>query len=126
MKGCVTVNTLEMAMTTKQSFSLHAKPAKAMPIPGFDRNYSTSSSKTVTTTINKHAAKVRQLNALSYSPGKSLLMTGFMLWMSGSTLNIFSIMMTGMALWNPVKSVIGIGTTFSKFDGEHYYSSNYN
>lgn len=35
-------------------------------------------------------------------------MTAFMLWMSGSGLNIFTILFTAMALWNPIKSILAV------------------
>uniref|UniRef100_A0A7S2RR43 ER membrane protein complex subunit 4 n=1 Tax=Mucochytrium quahogii TaxID=96639 RepID=A0A7S2RR43_9STRA len=61
--------------------------------------------------------KKKKMMALGQSPGKQLMMTGFMLWMSGAGINIFSIMMTGMALMNPVKALLSMGTTFQQFDG---------
>ncbi|KAJ1424391.1 hypothetical protein B484DRAFT_451534 [Ochromonadaceae sp. CCMP2298] len=64
------------------------------------------------------AAKSRQLSALSYSPGKSLLTTAFMLYMSGTSIQIFSIMMTGMALVNPLKAIATVGETFKPFEKE--------
>ena len=50
---------------------------------------------------------------MAYSPGKNLLTTAFMLWMSGSSVQIFSIMMTGMALINPLKAIFGVNEFFS-------------
>ena len=50
---------------------------------------------------------------MAYSPGKNLLTTAFMLWMSGSSIQIFSIMMTGMALINPLKAIFGVNEFFS-------------
>ena len=50
---------------------------------------------------------------MAYSPGKNLLTTAFMLWMSGSSIQIFSIMMTGMALINPLKAIVGINEFFA-------------
>lgn len=44
------------------------------------------------------------------------MMTAFMLWMSGSGVHIFSIMITGMAIYNPVKSALTVSTAFSRFD----------
>ena len=41
-----------------------------------------------------------------------------MLWMSGSSIQIFSIMMTGMALFNPIMAITSMKQTFSKFEGE--------
>jgi hypothetical protein len=64
------------------------------------------------------AAKSRQLSALAYSPGKSLLTTGFMLYMSGTTVQIFSIMMLGMALVNPCKAIATVSETFKPYEKE--------
>lgn len=64
------------------------------------------------------AAKQRQVMGIAYGPGKSLLTTAFMLWMSGSSVQIFSIMMTGMALVNPIKAIAGVNSTFKAFDNE--------
>lgn len=50
------------------------------------------------------------------SPASGLFTTGFMLWMSGSTLQIFSIMMIGMAFINPIKAIGGINATFQRFE----------
>ena len=38
------------------------------------------------------------------APFKSLLQTGFMMWMSGNSINIFSIMITAMIVMNTTKS----------------------
>ena len=64
------------------------------------------------------AAKQKHAMAIAMGPGKSLLSTGFMLWMSGSSIQIFSIMMTGMALINPIKAIFSLNTTFRNFDKE--------
>lgn len=49
---------------------------------------------------------------IAWAPGKGLFMTAFMMYMSGNTLNIFSIMITGMALMTPVKAIAGIQAAF--------------
>jgi ER membrane protein complex subunit 4 len=56
--------------------------------------------------------------ALAWSPGKSLLTTAFMLYMSGTSIQLFSIMTTGMALFTPVKAIAGIQDTFKEFKKE--------
>eukprot|EP01039_Chlorochromonas_danica_P019317 gene19317-23366_t len=64
------------------------------------------------------AAKQRQVMNIAYGPGKNLLSTAFMLWMSGSSIQIFSIMMTGMALINPLKAIFSVNDAFKAFDRE--------
>eukprot|EP00924_Labyrinthula_sp_SR-Ha-C_P016666 augustus_masked-scaffold_6-processed-gene-11.8-mRNA-1 protein AED:0.04 eAED:0.04 QI:0/0.25/0.2/0.4/0.75/0.6/5/1637/199 len=93
-------------------------PNKSLQIPGFDPSYPTTNLTTVLQSVNRSSAARRSLNSLSYSPGRQLFMTAFMLWMSGSTLNIFSIMMTGMALWSPVKSLLSTSSSFAKFSSD--------
>lgn len=57
--------------------------------------------------------------AVATAPGSNLLMTGFMLWMSGSGINLFSMMFTGMALFNPLKAIFTVNNAFEKFsDGQ--------
>ncbi len=64
------------------------------------------------------AAKQRHVMSIAYGPGKNLLTTAFMLWMSGSSIQIFSIMMTGMALINPIKALVALNEPFKAFDKE--------
>ena len=63
-------------------------------------------------------ARQRQVMNIAYSPGKNLLTTAFMLWMSGSSVQIFSIMMTGMALINPLKAIFSVNDSFKAFEKE--------
>lgn len=42
------------------------------------------------------------------APFKSLLQTAFMMWMSGNSINIFSIMITGMIIMNTAKSLFNM------------------
>ena len=44
------------------------------------------------------------------------MMTGFMLWMSGSGVHIFSIMITFYAIYNPVKSALTVNTAFARLE----------
>ena len=62
--------------------------------------------------------KLKQKRAMQigYAPGKNLLMTGFMLWMSGANVNIFSMMITGMAVMNPCKALFNVNGAFKALD----------
>lgn len=64
------------------------------------------------------AAKQRHVMNIAYGPGKNLLTTAFMLWMSGSSIQIFSIMMTGMSLLNPLKAIFSVNDAFKMFNKE--------
>lgn len=51
-----------------------------------------------------------QVMCIAYGPGKNMLCTVFMLWMSGSSIQIFSLIMTEMAFFFAVNDV------FNAFD----------
>lgn len=52
---------------------------------------------------------------LAYSPAKSLPMQAIMLYMSGSGVQIFSMMAVGMLITGPIKGISTMGTAFSRF-----------
>ena len=64
------------------------------------------------------AAKQRQVMNIAYGPGKGIFTTAFMLYMSGSSIQIFSIMATGMALINPLKGIGQTNKLFERYEGE--------
>ena len=45
-------------------------------------------------------------------------MNAFMLWMSGNSVQIFSILITSMLLYNPIKSILQVNELFDKFEDE--------
>ncbi len=57
--------------------------------------------------------------SIATAPGKQLFMTAFMLYMSGNTLQIFSIMMLGMALWQPIQKLMTVSSAFAKYAESH-------
>lgn len=71
---------------------------------------------TAVSASQEKAQKEQEAYRLAMSPGGGLLSTAFMLWMSGSTLQIFSIMMISMAFLNPIRAIGGIESTFSRFE----------
>ena len=65
--------------------------------------------------MSKEASKTIQLKEkramqIAQAPGKNIFMTAFMMYMSGSSVQIFSIMITAMALFNPIKALLSINT----------------
>mmetsp|Transcript_36397 Transcript_36397/g.97245 ORF Transcript_36397/g.97245 Transcript_36397/m.97245 type:complete len:176 (-) Transcript_36397:161-688(-) len=57
---------------------------------------------------------------IATGPGKQIMMNGFMMYMSGSQINIFSIMITAMGLWNPINAIVNVNKAFVKVDdGSH-------
>lgn len=58
------------------------------------------------------ARKQSKAMSIALSPGKQIAMNGFMLWMSGRNLNIFSISITSMAIMSPVKGILSVSNAF--------------
>jgi hypothetical protein len=69
------------------------------------------------TTADPNAAlKLKKAWEVATAPGKSIPMNGFMLWMAGNGVQIFSIMITGMLLFNAIKSLFAVQSTFQPFE----------
>merc|ERR1740117_518534 len=64
------------------------------------------------------ALKQKRAMEIAYAPGKNLFMTGFMLWMSGAGVHIFSIMMTAMAMFQPIRGMMSVNMTFKGVEGK--------
>jgi ER membrane protein complex subunit 4 len=50
--------------------------------------------------------------SMATKPGQQIMMNAFMLWMSGKTLNIFSISVTSMAILSPLQGILSLEKTF--------------
>ncbi|KAI5854228.1 hypothetical protein BZA05DRAFT_393585 [Tricharina praecox] len=59
---------------------------------------------------------------IALAPAKAIPMNAIMMYMSGNTLQIFSIMMTVMLFMNPIKALSTVGSTFSRFDNERTHA----
>lgn len=62
--------------------------------------------------------KVKKAWEVALGPVKQLPMTGIMMYMSGNSMQIFSIMMVYMAFKNPIMGLIGTNQTFLRFESE--------
>ncbi|XP_020103752.1 ER membrane protein complex subunit 4 [Ananas comosus] len=52
---------------------------------------------------------------VAQSPFKNLLMMGFMMWMAGNAVHLFSIGITFSALWQPISALQGVGKVFEPY-----------
>ena len=101
------------------SLTSHAlKVCDSQQPPGFLKSFKKISN----TTNSSNAAKTETLKQkramqIATAPGKNLFMTAFMMYMSGSGVQIFSIMITGMALFTPIKAMFSINSTFASVSG---------
>lgn len=62
--------------------------------------------------------KLKKAWEVALGPIKSLPMTAIMMYMSGNSLQIFSIMMVFMAFKNPVMGILATGQAFERFETE--------
>ena len=62
--------------------------------------------------------KIKKAWEVALAPAKQLPMTAIMMYMSGNSLQIFSIMMVFMAFKNPVSALMSINAAFERFQSE--------
>lgn len=62
--------------------------------------------------------KLKKAWEVALAPVKGLPMTGIMMYMSGNSLQIFSIMMVFMAFKNPLMGLISTNQAFERFQTE--------
>ena len=62
--------------------------------------------------MNSHCMKI------AFQPGPGILQTAFFLYMSGNSIQIFSIYALSNALFNPLKGMTSVNSVFKKFDKE--------
>ncbi|KAH8596034.1 hypothetical protein B0O99DRAFT_593873 [Bisporella sp. PMI_857] len=82
-----------------------------------------SSSKNATvrappTTEETDTLKIKKAWEVALAPVKQLPMTAIMMYMSGNSLQIFSIMMVGMAFKNPLMGLMATNQAFERFESE--------
>lgn len=62
--------------------------------------------------------KLKKAWEVALAPVKNLPMTGIMMYMSGNSLQIFSIMMVFMAFKGPIMGIVGTNQAFERFESE--------
>ncbi|KAF2663985.1 hypothetical protein BT63DRAFT_461102 [Microthyrium microscopicum] len=70
------------------------------------------------TTEETDTLKIKKAWEVAIAPAKQLPMSAIGMYMTGNTLQIFSIMMVFMLFKTPITSVIAIQNTFSRFETE--------
>ncbi|KAI9731627.1 MAG: hypothetical protein M1818_007757 [Claussenomyces sp. TS43310] len=70
------------------------------------------------TTAEMDTLKVKKAWEIALAPVKQLPMTAFMMYMSGNSLQIFSIMMVVMAFKNPIMGLVATNSAFQRFESE--------
>ncbi|KAK6353269.1 hypothetical protein TWF696_005246 [Orbilia brochopaga] len=109
----------------KNSAGRSKPPSSIVDPPGYSAGGSSKKSQkqvTAPTQAETDDLKIKKAWEVALAPAKSLPMNMIMMYMSGNTLQIFSIMMTAMLFMNPLRALSTVGNTFSKFDGESTHS----
>ena len=60
--------------------------------------------------------KLKKAWEVALAPAKQIPMNAIMMYMSGNSLQIFSIMMVYMLFMNPIKGILGLNQAFAKFE----------
>ncbi|KAK4163167.1 hypothetical protein QBC43DRAFT_320086 [Cladorrhinum sp. PSN259] len=94
-------------------------PGFPTPQTGSSKKKSTQiSQRTPPTTEEMDTLKLKKAWEVALAPIKSIPMTGIMMYMSGNSLQIFSIMMVFMAFKNPIMGILATNQAFEKFESE--------
>ncbi|KAL3566046.1 hypothetical protein D5086_031461 [Populus alba] len=85
--------------------------------PGFNRASQEQDDSAVTKQKKDAEANWKSQKAweVAQAPFKNLLMMGFMMWMAGNTVHLFSIGITFSALWQPIGALQGVGKVFEPY-----------
>jgi len=90
---------------------------------GFDDNWSAHSSResskgarSAEADHNDMTLKARRAWDVAMGPAKTIPMNAIMIYMSGNGVQIFSVMITAMLFWQPLKAIVTLNQTFERFE----------
>ncbi|KAG0330208.1 hypothetical protein BGZ99_007069 [Dissophora globulifera] len=66
--------------------------------------------------IDNELLKAKKAWDVALAPGKQLPMQAFMLWMSGNTVQIFSVAITAMLMFSPIKALMSMSQVFERYE----------
>jgi hypothetical protein len=100
--------------------SVSRSESKLVPL-GYMPGFSLGSLEDRDSRSGKSEKEVRDLKfqgamAFARSPIGQVFMTGLMLYFSGNSIQIFSMMTLAMAFWNPSKAILSLNQAFEKFE----------
>lgn len=119
-RNSVNNNTTKKTDQRRWNFNLSELSPKTQVAPnpyGYVTQFDEDDRKTGQKEKQKQNRDIKSKKAweIAKSPGKNILMTGFMLWMIGSSINIFTMVFTFYALYNPLKAIFSTPKEFSRF-----------
>ncbi|KAF9431995.1 hypothetical protein BGZ76_011443 [Entomortierella beljakovae] len=66
--------------------------------------------------VDNELLKVKKAWDVALAPGKQLPMQGFMLWMSGNSVQIFSVAITAMLMFSPIRALMSMSQVFERYE----------
>ncbi|KAF9918364.1 hypothetical protein BX616_009157 [Lobosporangium transversale] len=66
--------------------------------------------------MDQELLKVKKAWDVALAPGKSLPMQAFMLWMSGNSVQIFSVAITAMLMFSPIRALMSMSQVFERYE----------
>ncbi|KAG0254003.1 hypothetical protein BG011_006024 [Mortierella polycephala] len=66
--------------------------------------------------MDNELLKVKKAWDVALAPGKQLPMQAFMLWMSGNSVQIFSVAITAMLMFSPIKALMNMSQVFERYE----------
>ncbi|KAF9979072.1 hypothetical protein BGZ73_006309 [Actinomortierella ambigua] len=66
--------------------------------------------------VDQELLKVKKAWDMALAPGKQLPMQAFMLWMSGNSVQIFSVAITAMLMFSPIRAILNMSQVFDRFE----------
>ncbi|KAF8961043.1 hypothetical protein BGZ46_001458 [Entomortierella lignicola] len=66
--------------------------------------------------MDNELLKVKKAWDVALAPGKQLPMQAFMLWMSGNSVQIFSVAITAMLMFSPIRALVGMSQVFERYE----------
>ncbi|ONK70739.1 uncharacterized protein A4U43_C04F1030 [Asparagus officinalis] len=99
-------------------FEDHSYTSDIADPPGFNRSPHQDPDDANTSRQKKDAEvawKSQKAWEVAQAPFKNLMMMGFMMWMAGSTVHLFSIGITFSALWQPISALQSVGKVFEPY-----------
>ncbi|RHY21372.1 hypothetical protein DYB25_003553 [Aphanomyces astaci] len=103
-------------MVRKWAYDLNVNTGSADPL-GYNKHVALEHNAVTTTSANDTLdLKQKRASEIAQAPFKGLFQTGLMMYMSGSSINIFSIMITAMAIFNPLKALFNVNGAFASLE----------
>ncbi|OJJ81240.1 ER membrane protein complex subunit 4 [Aspergillus glaucus CBS 516.65] len=113
----VSLNT-PLSRPSKAAANIPDPPGFSRAKPQTQKQQQQNQTTTPSKPIETDALKVKKAWEIAMAPSKQLPMNAIMMYMSGNSLQIFSIMMVFMLFKGPIQGLINTNTVFAKFDTE--------